>query len=232
MINARELMRLHVQALFTCDGAGRLVSVNERNGAAAPRLFLGRTADGIAWWLRYDLDPALSKELGALCESLPEGLEEDADLTSAAPIIARLSREAPVSRTWAGPAFCFPSELPADDATVAVTLENAPVLSPHLEDWRPDVAPGVPMVVALEGGNAVSVCCSVRMTPEAHEAGVETHPDFRRRGHSARAVVAWARAVRRMEREPLYSTSWQNEPSRALAKRLGLIQYGIDLHIT
>jgi hypothetical protein len=31
---------------------------------------------------------------------------------------------------------------------------------------------------------------------------------------------------------PLYSTSWENEPSRTLAKTLGLIQYGVDLHIT
>jgi hypothetical protein len=45
-------------------------------------------------------------------------------------------------------------------------------------------------------------------------------------------VAAWAKAVYDMARVPLYSTSWDNEPSRALAKRLGLIQYGVDLHFT
>jgi hypothetical protein len=37
-------MRLHVEALFTCDAAGRFIAVNEPAGAVAPRFFLGRTA--------------------------------------------------------------------------------------------------------------------------------------------------------------------------------------------
>ncbi|MGH7448604.1 MAG: GNAT family N-acetyltransferase [Longimicrobiales bacterium] len=106
------------------------------------------------------------------------------------------------------------------------------MLNPYLEDWRDDVSAGSPMAVVLEGDRAVSVCCSVRITPHAHEAGVETHPDFRRRGHAAAAVAAWARAVLEMGRVPLYSTSWENDSSRAVASRLGLIQYGVDLHIT
>ena len=88
------------------------------------------------------------------------------------------------------------------------------------------------MTVVLHDGKTVSVCCSVRMTPQAHEAGVETHPAFRGRGYAARAVAAWAKTVYEMARVPLYSTSWENEPSRTLAKKLGLIQYGVDLHIT
>lgn len=113
-----------------------------------------------------------------------------------------------------------------------MTADNATVLAPNLEDWLGDVALGVPMVIALQDGKAVSICGSVRVTPVAHEAGVETHRDFRGRGHGALAVNAWARMVREMDRLPLYSTSWENQASRALAKRLGLIQFGADLHIT
>ncbi|MDQ3697450.1 MAG: GNAT family N-acetyltransferase, partial [Gemmatimonadota bacterium] len=197
-----------------------------------PRFFLGRTADGNAWWFRHDVDAALANDLHALCEAEPTGLECEVGLDSAAPFIARLSRDGPIRKTWAGPAFAVPSDLAEYETAVRVTPDNATVLSPYLEDWRGDVSAGVPMVAVLESGKAVSVCSSVRVTPQAHEAGVETHRDFRSRGYAARAVAVWARAVREMDRIPLYSTSWENEPSRALAKKLGLMQYGVDLHIT
>jgi RimJ/RimL family protein N-acetyltransferase len=225
-------MRLHVETLFTCDDVGRLVAVNEPGGAAAPRFFLGQTADGNGWWFRRDVDAGLASELDALCKSLPTARELDAGLGTAAPFLACLTRDEPVRRTWAGPAFRFPSDLPGHESSVRVTSDNATVLNPYLEDWCNDVAAGVPMTVVLHDGKAVSICCSVRMTPQAHEAGVETHPDFRGRGYAARAVAAWAKVVYEMARVPLYSTSWENEPSRTLAKRLGLIQYGVDFHIT
>jgi hypothetical protein len=235
VINAKDLLRLHVETLFTCDDAGRLLTVNEPRGAAAPRFFLGRTADGNAWWFRHDVDAALADELDALCVSQLTGLEVEAGLDREAPFIACLARAAPVRKTWAGPAFRFPSAVPdppGNESTVRVTADNAKVLSPYFEGWRDDVASNMPMVVVLEGNTAVSICCSVRVTPFAHEAGVETNPDFRGRGHAARAVSAWAKAVRDLDRIPLYSTSWENAASRALAQKLGLIQYGADLHIT
>jgi RimJ/RimL family protein N-acetyltransferase len=223
-------MRLHVDALFTRDAAGRLLAVNEAGGTPAPRFFLGRTAEGNIWWFRCDVHEAVVGDLHALCEAQPIGL--DAGLVIPAPFIARLSREEPVRRTWTGPAFHFPPDLRCDKSAVHVTSDNATVLSPYLEAWRDDVSVNSPMVVALDGGKAVSLCASVRVTPHAHEAGVETHPVFRGRGHAARAVSAWASAVRELGRIPLYSTSWENEPSRALAKKLSLIQFGVDLHIT
>lgn len=193
---------------------------------------MGRTADGNVWWFRHDVDAALAKDLQALCAARPTSREVDADVARPESFIALLSRVEPVRKTWAGPAFRFPSDLPGDELAARVTSDNATVLSPYLDAWRDDVVASAPMIVILDGGKDVSICASVRATPQAHEAGVETHPDFRRRGHAARAVSAWAKAVREMDRIPLYSTSWENETSRALADKLGLIQYGVDLHIT
>lgn len=231
-MDARELMRLHVGALFTQDRKGRLVAVNEPGGEPAPRLFLGCTAQGNVWWLRHDLDEALADELEAACHA--ESVSRD--LVAVPAMVERLSAiltvAAPVERAWGGPAFVCPLESSESEAAVRVDRTNADLLSPYLEDWRVDAEEGVAMAVSIQDGRAVSVCCSVRLSDRAHEAGVETHPDFRGRGHGARAVAEWANAVRGLERVPLYSTSWENEASRRLAARLGLVQFGADLHIT
>lgn len=232
MRSAMDLMRLHLEALFTCDEAGRLLRVNEPEGEMAPRFFLGRTPEGNAWWFRNDVDGELVGELETLCtaESVPFSTEVVPG--SVGPFVDRISRRGAVQKVWVGPAFCFPEALGDGGAAVHVTEGNADVLVPRFEDWIDDVSQEVPMAAVLEAGRAVSICCSVRLTSEAHEAGVETHEDFRGRGHGAAATAAWARVVREMHRVPLYSTSWDNYASRALANRLGLRQFGADLHIT
>ena len=78
----------------------------------------------------------------------------------------------------------------------------------------------------------MSFCCSVRISPQADEAGVETLEDYRGRGYATNVVAGWAIAVRELGRIPLYSTSWDNVVSQSVAKKLGLILYGVDLHFT
>jgi RimJ/RimL family protein N-acetyltransferase len=231
VIDGRDLMRLHIETLFTLDVAGRLVASTEASGAPAPRFFFGRSADGDLCRVRHDTAPALAEELASLCAAAGGAAPHD-DPIDAEPFIARLAADQPVLSTWAGPAFRFPGRLPSAPNTVRVRSANAAVLEPCLASWLDDVAQDVPMYAALVDGAAVALCASVRITRRAHEAGVETHPDFRGRGYAARAVAAWARSVRESHRVPLYSTAWTNTASRALARRLNLIQYGVDLHIT
>jgi hypothetical protein len=221
-MNDRELMRAHIEALFTLDRNGRMLRINDPRGNRAPRFFLGRTAVGNEWRFRDDIDETLRTELESLCI---------ADITSAASYEEVLRRFAPVQGTEAGPAYRFPDDLPSSSA-VRVTEENRDVLRPHLEGWLGDVRPENIMCASLVDGLAVSVCCSVRVTSVAHEAGVETVPEFRGQGHALQVVSAWARAMRGAGRTPLYSTSWQNVASQAVARALRLTMYGSDLHIT
>ena len=78
----------------------------------------------------------------------------------------------------------------------------------------------------------MSVCRSVRITPAAHEAGVETLPAFRGRGYAPDVVAGWARVVQSLGAMPFYSTSWENTASQAVAKKRHLVPYGTDLHVT
>jgi GNAT superfamily N-acetyltransferase len=184
------------------------------------------------WAVRQDLEPGAVADLETLAESVPAGLDREPLDRVSRRFLDVLSRDAPVRRTWSGPAFAFPRELPNANGAVPVTPDNAAVLARYLTDWMPDAEQGVPMAVLQQGADAVSVCCSVRVTNRAHEAGVETHPDFRGRGHAARVVAAWAREVRARDRIPLYSTSWENHASLAVSRKLGLVQFSSDFHAT
>jgi len=226
-----EIMRLHLETLFTHDSAGDITRVNEPTEAIAPRFFLGRTVEGSVCRFRYDLAEDVRRELEALRASEPFGDELLLPPHGSADYAVVLARGAPVLKVWTGPAYMFPSERPSSRGVVIVTGENADVLRPYFPGWLGDVD-RLLMLALIEGGRAVSLCASVRTTERAHQAGVETHRELRGRGFAARVVSAWAAAVRRIGCLPLYSASWQNTASQAVASRLGLIRFGTDLHIT
>jgi GNAT superfamily N-acetyltransferase len=231
-VDAGELMRLHVRALFAQDGDGRLLTVNETGGAPAPRFFLGRTPSQKLWWIRHDVDASLVDELRRSARQSPA-----MTLWQSIPLVrANSLRHSPAgvrsSVCGQGLTSTAPPDLAQMAAAVRITPANVELLTPYLRDWHVDVDAGVPMAASLHDGMAVSVCCSARVTDRAHEAGVYTHPEFHGRGHASRAVAEWAAAVWQSKCVPLYSTSWENRPSQALARRLGLVQFGVDLHIT
>jgi hypothetical protein len=65
MLSDRQLIEIQTNTLFTHDNAGRIVAVNEPDGAAAPRFFLGRTVEGNVWRFRHDLPEHLIQQLNA-----------------------------------------------------------------------------------------------------------------------------------------------------------------------
>jgi hypothetical protein len=132
----------------------------------------------------------------------------------------------------AGPAYRFEEYAEPSRAVLHVTRANAEVLRGGFEDWVDELPTAQPFVAALEEGRAVSICRSVRITAAAHEAGVETLPRFRGRGYAPDVTAAWAGLVRSAGAAPLYSTSWENAASRSVAKKLRLVQYAADFHVT
>ena len=225
-------MHIHIRTLFTHDEAGRMVRVNEPGGGEPPRIFVGRTAEGIVWSLRRDVDADLAEELEALVASEEPGEPDGTHPLRADEYRRVLERGAPVSRVWAGPAYRFPSPRRETGGAVQITRENADLLRPHFPAWLEDEPLAHPLLALVEDGQAVSICASVRKTDVAHEAGVETAEGYRGRGYAGRVVTAWADAVDALGAVPLYSTSWENGPSRHVASKLGLVQYGEDLHLT
>lgn len=235
MLADLELMNIHVCALFSHDAGSRLLFVNEPDGAVipAPRLFLGRTRAGNIWRFRADLPENLCDELDALCADEPLVDVEFNEPPRHLGTFARLlEADAPVREVSSGPAYQFTEYEMPSKSLLAVTENSAEILQGGFEKLVSELSTWQPFVALIEENRAVSVCRSVRITPEAHEAGVETLPDFRGQGYAKDVTAEWARLVRAAGAVPLYSTSWENTASQAVARKLHLKCYGTDFHVT
>ena len=123
-----------------------------------------------------------------------------------------------------GPAFTFPEEIVQPAGTVFI--EDIASLDHHFTGWTESEIPcRTPIVGFVEGGYALSVCFSAWRSDAAAEAGLETAAAFRGRGLGPRVVAGWAREIRASGLVPLYSTSWSNDASLAVARKLGLVTY-------
>jgi RimJ/RimL family protein N-acetyltransferase len=203
----KELMTMHVEALYTYDANSRLLHINEPDGGGlADKFFLGRTREGHLWRFRSDLPDSLVERL-------------DLQLLEAKSV-------------WLGPAYCFTDDIESSRATTLITEKNADLLQGGFENLISELPLWQPFVAVIENNRAVSVCRSVRITEKAHEAGLETLPEFRGRGYARDVVAAWATQVRKMGAWPIYSTSWDNKASQAVARKLNLSIYGFDFSIT
>jgi hypothetical protein len=146
-------------------------------------------------------------------------------------IRAALHAHAPIASEYRGPCYCAPMDIPPLPGATLVTQDNMPVLEPWFVDLLPELNARQPVAAVLERDVAVAACFCARITVRAAEAGVETVPAFRGRGYAAAAVAAWAAALRRRGRLPLYSTSWENLASQGVARKLGMQHYGEDWSI-
>ena len=220
-----ELLKRRVATLFVTDGDGALVRQNEFDGGPPPRLYLGRTADGAVCRFRSGLSARYIDPIRRLVAREPTG-----QLTPypryARQLTELLSEDGPPS-VWAGPAYRFGS-LPEVSGLLVVTPEHADLLVEGFSDLIPELHLIQPCIVKRVRGSVVSACWSSRRSADFAEAGVHTLPDHWNRGYASAACAGWANAVRAAGLAPLYSTSWDNAASRALAARLGLSQYGVD----
>ncbi len=240
-----DWMELHLRCLYHHDGNDRIVWTRQPNGWPSPLFHLGRTRLANLWRFRDDLEPAAIRELARLAGKegpLPEGHPPPERMEA---IRSVLHSAGELVVEWRGPAFRFPAVSQAPDPesgalpAVAVTPENQFLLEESFAETIPELGGRQPCIAAVEGERAVSICYAARPLEvkgcepcRAAEAGVETVAAYRGRGLAPRVVAAWGRAVRVQGGEPLYSTSWDNEASLAVARKLGLVFYGEDVALS
>lgn len=207
---------LQLQTLFVLREDGRILSTREPNPSHGPTFSLVRGPTECAWAVHADVPDELAGRLVALsCEEPPTHEFE------AAPVHAQRYIALAGESVSAGPVFLFPSTVPTHADIVTVT--DLSQLERNFRGWTAEELPGcAPILAVLQDGHAVSVCFSARRSAVAAEAGLETTAAFRGQGLGPRVTAAWGAATRAAGRLPLYSTSWSNRASLAVARKLSL----------
>lgn len=227
------LLRAEMQAnvLYVHDENKRLVRINEDDPEGpAPRFFLSRTPGGNLWRTRYDLPPDLIEALERTAYQEPIRDDLTAPPTYLSDYIKLLEQHAPIEEQDAGPSYMLFDRTVPDEA-VRITTENADLLEAYFPYTMSHFALHEPVVAIVADGKAVAICRTVRELPHWAEAGVDTVPDYRGRGYAVLATQGWSAYTYKAGRLPLYSTSWDNMASQAVARKLGAEQYATTLSI-
>ncbi|MGA1195139.1 MAG: GNAT family N-acetyltransferase [Candidatus Latescibacterota bacterium] len=193
---------------------------------------MGYTKSDFIYRFRHDLPSVLCKQLEDLIHSTPFPTDSHHHPLCNKEIEALLLSHSPIERIWSGPAFRFPEHIALKTNAVKIDKSNTYLLKFGFLDWIPELDFIQPCLAIIADGHAVSVCQSVRKSPLAEEAGIDTLDAYRGNGYAPLAVIGWAQSVREKGKIPLYSTSWENRASQRVAQKLGLIQYGVNYHIT
>jgi RimJ/RimL family protein N-acetyltransferase len=206
-----ELAELQLETMLCYDGRGRMTTWNDEPRSRPPWLFALRTELGTSWRLHANLPESLAAELGALLAAESGSRDFAKEPDCAAALREALRPHVETVSEYRGPAFVLPA-MPEPDPQIE--FDSTQLLARLRVD-----------------GQVVASCECARLGLRAAEAGVETAPTFRGRGFAARVVARWARAIQDSGRAAFYSTWWENEPSRAVARKLGARCYGEDFHL-
>ncbi len=209
----KELLRLHMDCMFTYE-KGRMVYVNEPWGctAPAPLLMVGHTTeDDILYRFGKYADMGFIKKAESLLNS---GIWD----------ISIYQKELGIQKS--SQELCLYTRSIAVDSTHCrlLTKEDGELLETTFKEGAEEISTAQPYVGYFCDGKIVSICRSVRKG-HGHEAGIETLPEYCRRGYAQAVLKYWTMAVRQQGCVPLYSADVINTASLQLARKSQYIMY-------
>ena len=231
-----DLLQIEIETLWTTDDRGRLLKSRDSNARAAPHLVIAVANDGQTVAFGSDVSDALADELRAAFDSEPPAspATPPASLARCEQLLANALGPVELS---SGPGYVIPPSTAFASAAAIVKSdggdpENLRDQVPEWQGWRREdwnlMLDGFygPWAVATVDGQVIAYCHCARLTDRGAEAGVGTHPKFRRQGHAAAATAAWASLLAPSGRHLFYSTSADNLSSQRVAARLNLRPIG------
>lgn len=220
-----DLLGLEMDLLWGPDLFGRPV---------APHPLIAVADAGEGRVVRFD--PAIPKETRAQLEALVASGTIDQTDASDSPLLIATSSRAPIAlRSGGGPSFVMRGDEVAPTAPFRILDSDGPLTHRPIrpgawgddEEWE-ELLDGRlgPWAAALLGERTVGVCYTPVASLRSAEAGVWTDPIVRGRGCAPLVTAAWAAVARRSFDTLFYSTSFENEASQAVARKLGLRPLG------
>lgn len=206
-LSPKKLLKIHMDCLFTYQNE-RMLHVNEPWGCTtpAPLLMVGHTTEDD---ILYRFGQAADIDFIRKAESL---------LSNGMWDISAYQKEFGINNS--SQELCFYSMSTAVDNTNCrlLTNEDAELLETMFKGYAEELATAQPYVGYFCDGKIVSICRSVRKE-YGHEAGIETLPEYRRRGYAEAVLKCWTTAVRQQGHIPLYSADVTNIASLQLARK-------------
>ncbi|MCJ8013243.1 GNAT family N-acetyltransferase [Paenibacillus sp. KQZ6P-2] len=218
-------MKIQVETLYVLDDRERIAAINEPLDMQPPAVFIGKTKEGLVIRFRRDLPQKLIEEILSCTEA-------SLDVVQLCRVIESYKK---VTDIWMGPAYVFRwDDVPpvAEPNILLIGESNRHLLKKNFSILHEELSEHLPAAGYVADGEVVSICCSARISGRAAEASLKTVEAFRGQGLAPLVVQSWCRQVSRQGLIPLYSTSWDNLSSQAVARKLGLHQYGMDLSIS
>ncbi len=203
-----HLLRLHLEAVWWgCAVPDLSLPDVEIDDARAPLVYQGTwTGGSVRIWQRgmtvSDRD-ALAKALWDPTPSTYQGSSEVVLIQTERPVLS-LDAAASIARI-----------IGAAESKLVATHEADSV------EYYLGSVERCPIVGVVADGRLVTVAHSSRRTRVAVELGIETLPDYRRRGFALAATIVWAATVRQEGLIPFYSARADNTASLALAAKAG-----------
>ena len=168
-MNDLNFLQLHTKALYKFDDDEHIIANNQFDGGHIPRFHLARSKYGNFSLFQQGLPTPLKKSLQSFVKKEPPLLDPQATPLYQEKYLDILSLHRPITSIWHGPAYRIkPIFIPTDPEVIEINQSNKSLLNPLMQDWLSDVPHRVPFLAAIVGGQAVSICASVRITSEAH----------------------------------------------------------------
>ncbi|MEK3915941.1 GNAT family N-acetyltransferase [Paenibacillus sp. FSL H7-0331] len=216
-------MNIQAATLYVLNEKNKIIGINERNQTSVTAVFIGRTRESISTYFHTDLPQSIVEEI-------QQHTLESIHVLNLCRIIEKYK---PVKDIWIGPAFTFNQDnmFISESEITLIDESNKNLLLQHFSELLGELEERMPIAAYIINDEAVSVCCSARISSQAAEAGLMTIEPYRGKGIGQKVVHKWSDEIFKQGLLPIYSTSWDNLSSQRVAQKLGLIQFGMDFSI-